>query len=1669
MADLDFHPAIIGADTTDLQSSDSSPILDAVTKGLPAAAISGAMSIYNTFESYAGKEATEAAATIRRYDQNWGNYYDDHKEGADVVGFLATSLIPGTLGMKALKLAQGGEALGAISRGLGYAASRKNHYLDEALRELGRSGGSINAQVSAAKFAQLRWATADNVLQSTAFELGVLATMHQSPIFEGDDMWDFAKNVAIGAAFGGVIGGALEHFAARGVLKKASAQIQGNRRDFDAIYNPERLGMMKGNELLAFAENMVNTTDDFYNTTFKFRRPGSSEPSTFVISTEDAFKAAGERAQKSALNEMALKFNTLAEGNEHVGQQYFKFIADKIVAGRAAGRQPADIADEIGGYLQNVRRIRSIDPAEQGAEQTRAFFVNKEPKGITNIFTEVRSKTTTKQAYYLAGDSASNLKITSVESIEVGNAGMLQAFKDGADMVMTSEGRVAVNPASKAIRKGEDEALRKTFFVDVKKGNLQTDPIVTAADTMRRADDATFRADEAFIGGKKYAQAETAASKISDKALRTSARFMWAGKLAATHFSGKTVDVKDFAVMERLLQRPLTAVQQEKVTLKLADGTTEKLSEIVDLRRLVQQEKLSQLEQQLAAQQKGFDTRQIASALGVEQQWVESAIARGFAPDKELLNTFAKLDDYYQPKNVAVEFDTSLPQVMEFMGPRGPNHMATVVMTHQYQLHTRLRVQENAAGAVLGADAARFPDAITGLAKETGESGAGATTFGASNASYGQRAELFVQEVGKQVSLVSQKWRDAAVEFISPQINKIRDNPEAAAELGVLTTALRRDVAKYHMVTETLDDGTLSYRAVDREALKLVEKEEAESIDDAIEYLQTQGKRGSYDIKNAGVGEFLAASGQLNASRLQKMTPLHNAAGLSRTFDTAAIYVPPVDTRRYPFHAIVRAKTRIGSESQVTMITAKDEAQLRSLAAKVPEDFEVIYKSDTDNYFKAKGQYDYDLAINESKVNSELARRGVLSDFFPETRAQNVLEDYVRWHATQEENVVRRAAEVKYRQFVSELDFLSNQYKLASTSVAKGKFAMLEKRIADPFGDYKKTMLNLSKQSEYPLLDSLNEFVDRIGKNIYERVEPMMNNPSKGLIPYGEVNKLMKEAGLGSPYQGVEEYLVANAKYPKNAISMTFQKVNAALATTVLRLDFINPLINAISTPIMLGTEMASIKNLIKNDALLVGQLAELTSVRLPDGSMNRIPSTTKLLGNAITNFFGENKAALLERYITNGDIKTDMRKYFEALDDMAYQEHIAPNRLMERMQAGVEKMATLTGSNFSEQITRFVTADVMRQLSDPLVVAGKMDIKTQNSYISSFVNRVQGNYISSQRPVVFQGTTGAAVGLFQTYAFNVLQQLLRHVENRDQKALWTFAGLQSTVYGFNGLPFFDAINTHLIGGLAAGNPTHQDAYTTLPNFNKELGDWMLYGTASAFPLFGEKAPALYSRGDINPRHLTILPINPLDIPAVSASVKLAQSLLNFGKNVAQGADISQSMLQALEHHGWNRPLAGFAQTIAGQSTTGKGSLISAANDLETTSWLASAQDRMVDFGGATRMLGAKPMNEAVALNQYYRQKSYEAADRAKIESLGKAVKTKLYNNQSPTDEEMENFMDSYATRGGRIETFSSSLQRWSKDANTSVVNQMRDKVRSPYGRNMQTLMGGEELEDYNE
>ena len=92
---------------------------------------------------------------------------------------------------------------------------------------------------------------------------------------------------------------------------------------------------------------------------------------------------------------------------------------------------------------------------------------------------------------------------------------------------------------------------------------------------------------------------------------------------------------------------------------------------------------------------------------------------------------------------------------------------------------------------------------------------------------------------------------------------------------------------------------------------------------------------------------------------------------------------------------------------------------------------------------------------------------------------------------------------------------------------------------------------------------------------------------------------------------------------------------------------------------------------------------------------------------------------------------------------------------------------------------------------------------------------------------------------------------------------------------------------------------------------------------------------------------------------------------------------------------------------LGGQSTTSRGSIISANLD-----WFSIAS--------ATRALGAKPMDESVALNHVFRMNAYKAKDRERVEQLGIVIKQKLRDGTF-TEEDATDFMSSYAAAGGRM------------------------------------------------
>lgn len=1708
------QPAV---DTVEIQSGGrgyGDDVGMALTAGATGAVISGLGSIYNTFASGANLLGADVATIntqerLNEIDQNWGNYYKQNQNAIDVAGFIGGSLIPGTLGIKALNAARAGSGAGAIGRALGFAETRQAANLSAALRELSVEGGSVFTNINKNKLAAMAWGAADQTLQAAAFETAVALTMKQSPLLADDSWWDIGKSAFVGAAFGGVIGGGIDALILNKSFKTAVGALDAKARNYDYVANLDKLGLDTGDKAFAIVDSLLKMPlevlpeDKVLDLAFHVGRPDKVvgwNPLTKKIDLDvsEFLKTTKSGAEKSALLQFETTMRDLATTSD-VATPFIQKVLSDFKGMRDAGHDADYIRERLGDWLFELKGIRAANDTKVLQPDDLWYFkkkLNLEEMGGDAKLKEwdraiQRNSPFDENAYkdpYVFLGTIEQRQQAFKNAAFIGTQGdngfptLAAAWKAGRDIAVQADGTLRVNDSSPLWRRVKDPVYNSNRFLNVRTGAITEDTVLTAADRVVPGQSLTILPTGVKIpvkdGATKILQMGPKVAANADVEYFT-ARHAWASKLDDTSLPTQ-IDVTDFSLMDRL-----RAVQDKellsKIELVSGDNVLGKASQL-SVDDTIRSAKLSEAQRIFAeAAESGTsaDVRAVAYQLNVDAQWLENAVAVRFRENLAGVSqeggrtvnmsegVSLPLDTYTRRENLVAEFgrpqqfrelDAMKPEmswqerrnlIQESVANNG-GQFVTGDLAWSYRVQEAVRANKNAAAAVLGAErAGQMLDLQQDAARLADSLGSGASTFGAANADYGDTLRLFAQDQGKKTHLWAQQEVSAVMDRLGPVATKMRADKNAAAEIGILTNLLRSTDEKY----------IWQVGPENRMMLKEFQGLSGDDLAEAVRIAEADGRRPFINVQNPTAAEFLKVHTALNGERVERRQVLYSAKGLTTSYDPTVIYAPPVDTTYFRHFAFVRPKEgKAFGTSEVAMVFGRDAAELQKRIALIDsQNFDVITKKGTEDWFKAKDLYDFDKTINEPRINSELRRSGALSNIYPEVRAETIAEDYIRWHQNQAGRLVRDAVETNYAQQFAEIRRLGESYTEIATSKFAGASMRSSTEIVNPFDDYIKTALDVSKRSEYTFLHQANEFVDALGVRAYRALSSAFSDGKKGLLPWDEVNAIAERHGIKGPYNNAEEYFTSNVPRDRNLIKTGINKANMLLANTVLRLDFFNSIVNTVSTPLMLSTELASIKTLLKNEPELLGKLGDALTVAVP-GDLGpvkglRVPSTTKLIAKSIENYFGDTGKTLIARYKANGDIKDINDQFHSMIDDLAMRADYKV--FSDKVTKAFETGAKITGNNLAEQFTRFVSADVMRQLTQDAVDAGKLSLKEQNAFISVFTNRVQGNYISSQRPIVFQGVLGSAVSLFQTYSFNLMQQLLRHVANKDKRAVATMFGMQAGLFGLNGTPFFEAVNTHIIGN-AAINQGHYDAYSVAPQMlGKELGDWLMYGTASAMPLImNGSTPALYTRGDINPRHMTILPMNPLDIPAIDASRRVVANLIDMGTKIGGGAAVIPSLLQGLEHNGINRPLAGLAQVLAGQSTTSKGSLISASSDFDL-------------IANSARLLGSRPMDEAIALNNLYRMKAYQASATDRREVLGEKVKTYLYKNQSPPEDVMEEFMRNYAATGGRVEDFYGSLQKWSKAANTSVVEQMRGKLKTPYGQRLTEIMGAEPLPDY--
>lgn len=995
---------------------------------------------------------------------------------------------------------------------------------------------------------------------------------------------------------------------------------------------------------------------------------------------------------------------------------------------------------------------------------------------------------------------------------------------------------------------------------------------------------------------------------------------------------------------------------------------------------------------------------------------------------------FAKKEYTADPEFVKIAYTT------DKMGVDG-NQLSGMIAIKQQQKLQQIANDQAAAG-VLGDDFDKLIRLGTDDVLGTLPSGSGAKAFVSASSDYntvGSKAEWN----GKVLADAELKLGTQISETFQPLMYAALQNPAALNEIYVLRQTVLLTGEKYVLST-TRGQDEMVLKAVRDYELKIgAGKQVPEPVlpTNVPERIQIQTKE---------AWDFMVGLTEHNATHLQKEKLLRNARGKGMGDWQDVVYFPQPTSKEFPYFSFVKPKNPWSGE-QTQMIWAHSAEELQKLEAAVPHEYNLYRKADTDEFFRIRNEYDADLGLTSRSIISDLRRKGVAAPFIPETNGQELFEQILAHYKQQGQRQLRDAAELHNNVAFAELRFMDKEYKSLYGARKPGTG---ETTYSTPYESYIKTALNIPRNSSLPVWTELNNLAENIISKVVNSFKAGGMKP-KTDAEMDAINEGFDKAGIRGIKDALTE-MTANHPADKKVLSRWIQNANALFSTLILRTDPMNALNNGVGAVVLGGSELNYLMRMIKGKGgdEAAGFLRELGEINLP-GTDAFIKSPTKLVANAYGDFFkylsGDAEAvAKFARYNENGWMPQMMEQLRSSLDAMTLRGMENAGEISSKASKMAEAtgnfLEKLTGNKLAETMNRYVAAHIADSISAVGVKHGVLGEKEANAFINTFVNRTQGNYTASQRPLMFQGPIGHSISLFMTYQFNMMQHIFRHLSNEGGRAnAVMLMGLQSSVYGLNGLPAFNLMNEHLVGQ-ASGNKTHSDIYSAGMDI-PAVGEWLLYGGLSNATGLG-----VYSRGDLNPRHATIIPNAVGDIPVVSATTKFFQTLMKTGEEIAAGANPTSTILRGIEHANISRPLAGLAQVL---------NAVERDDDvLYTTSTKGNvlyAQD-LYSLASLGRIAGARPLDEAITRDAYYRVQVYEAKDKQHINTIGAAIRDKVNSKSEITNEDYEHFAQKYVEYGGNQKNFIKFYQSQVKNAGQNQIKKLVERGNSSYGQYMQNL-----------
>lgn len=560
-----------------------------------------------------------------------------------------------------------------------------------------------------------------------------------------------------------------------------------------------------------------------------------------------------------------------------------------------------------------------------------------------------------------------------------------------------------------------------------------------------------------------------------------------------------------------------------------------------------------------------------------------------------------------------------------------------------------------------------------------------------------------------------------------------------------------------------------------------------------------------------------------------------------------------------------------------------------------------------------------------------------------------------------------------------------------------------------------------------PLLAKANGPVASTWNKIRTAAGKEAKAPDLSKMDYDDFARGLEERGIFNPYQVFDDaaaakFNIAKLTDAKDTSKRLVYASNALTATMLLRIgELAQPLVNVMSLPIL--TSLAKAQSTA--GSFLGVQRAAGKVPNIAEAMYDGVRASNSPMFKHMDTLWAER--GYYEPMVSEANNVLEHVRKFDS-GAISSVEKALDSRMVEIMSKPAD---------WSEAFVRRQTMFTGYMLAKKLYTG--LDDTGATIFARDFMDKAVGNFHATQRPVFFQGTAGAALGLFQTYMLTLGQNIYRNLELKNYKQLGTAMLMQAGLFGAKSLPGFEPVS-QIIGENFSDD--HYDlttgTYRALPD---EMASIVLYGLPSNL------GPAVYSRGTISPRFPNVAG-GLENIAAVNSMMQVTRSLSHVADAMGRdNADMGRALAEAISLQSISRPLARVAEIGMGASITGQGNTVQVSEEV----WSG--------VGIASRLLAMRPLEEAKireidAANNFY--KSVDTENRkAVIQKLKTAIR-----NESLSDERIAAFAQDYFDKGGTPRGWRSASNEAIGRTSEPEKQYMLDKIdpSSPLQQMLQSL-----------